>query len=117
MSSPMQITLRHMERSDALETRVRRLVQRLERLHSGILSSRIVIEAAHHLRHQGRAFVVRLEIKVPGDEIIVDRDHHEDPYVALRDAFEAAGRQVEDYARRRSVEKRRANRAAAETAG
>jgi ribosomal subunit interface protein len=104
MANQIQITLRHVDRSDALETRIRRSVQKLERLCGRILSSRIVIEAPHHHRRQGRQFVVRVGVKVPGEEIIVDRDHHEDAYVALRDAFEAAGRQLEDYVRRRRNE-------------
>jgi cold shock CspA family protein len=37
---------------------------------------------------------------VPGSEIVVNRDQHEDVYVALRDAFDAARRQLEDYGRR-----------------
>lgn len=119
MANQIQITLRQVERSDALESRIRRSVQKLERVYGGILGSRIVIEAPHHHQRQGRQFVVRVGIKVPGGEIIVNRDHHEDPYVALRDAFEAAGRQVEDYVRRRRGEVKShlpAGEAAAESA-
>ncbi len=43
---------------------------------------------------------MRIDIGVPGGEIVVNRDHAEDVYVALRDAFDAAKRQVEDYARK-----------------
>jgi len=43
---------------------------------------------------------VRIDIGVPGNEIVVNRDNHEDVYVALRDAFDAAKRQLDDYSRR-----------------
>jgi ribosome-associated translation inhibitor RaiA len=43
---------------------------------------------------------VRIDLKVPGKEIVVNRDHDEDIYVALRDAFDVARRQLEDHARR-----------------
>jgi ribosomal subunit interface protein len=112
----MQITLRHVERSDALESRIRRSVRKLERLYGGILGSRIVVEAPHNRQQQGRQFSVRVEVKVPGNDIVVNREHHEDPYVALRDAFSAAGRQVEDYARRQRREIRARRAAIAEGA-
>lgn len=43
---------------------------------------------------------MRIDIGVPGSEIVVNRDRHEDIYVALRDAFDAARRQLDDYSRR-----------------
>jgi len=58
---------------------------------------------------------VRIDIKVPGSEIVVNRDKHEDIYVALRDAFDAAKRQVEEFGRRqRGDVKRHANNRAPE---
>ena len=54
----------------------------------------------HKHHHQGKHFNVRIDIGVPGSEIVVNRDHDEDVYVALRDAFDAAKRQIEDYARK-----------------
>ena len=104
MANQIQITLRHVPRSEALETRIRNAVRRLERLYGGVMGCRIVVESPHHHQQQGRQFVVQVEVKVPGNDIVVNRGHHEDPYVALRDAFNAAGRQVEDYARRRRGE-------------
>jgi ribosome-associated translation inhibitor RaiA len=101
MSDQVQITVRGFEQSEALEARIRRLLARLECRHAAILGCRVVVEAPHRAKHQGVQFVVRLDLKVPGGEIIVNRDHHEDPHVALRDAFNAAGRQLADLARRR----------------
>jgi len=54
----------------------------------------------HKHHQQGKQFNVRIDIGVPGSEIVVNRDHAEDVYVALRDAFDAAKRQLEDYARK-----------------
>ena len=100
MPNQLQITLRDMSPSNALEARIRRALQRLERLYSGIMGCRVVVEAPHHRQREGRQFVVRLDLAVPGDEIVVNRDHHEDLYVALRDAFDAARRQLDRRARR-----------------
>jgi ribosome-associated translation inhibitor RaiA len=56
---------------------------------------------------------VRIDIGVAGGEIVVNRDHAEDVYVALRDAFDAANRKLEDYARklRGDVKKHESRRA------
>ena len=106
MQTPVQITARDMERSAAPDEHIHAKVAKLEHYFSPITSCRIVVEAPHKHSHQGRQYVVRLDITVPGREIVVNHEHGEDVYVALRDAFEAAQRQLEDYARIRRGETR-----------
>lgn len=101
MPNQLQITLHGVTRSEALEHQIRRRAARLGRVHGSITSCRVVVEQPHLHRHQGGQFVVRLQIGVPGGEIVVNHDHDEDLYVAVRDAFEAARRQLEDHVRRR----------------
>ncbi len=100
MQIPLQITIRDMEHSDALEKHIRDKANKLDEFFDRIMSCRVVVEMPHKHRHQGKQFNVRIDIGVPGSEIAVNRDHAEDVYVALRDAFDAAKRQLEDYARK-----------------
>lgn len=100
MQVPPQITIRDIEHSDALETHIRDKVNKLDEFFDRIMSCRVVVEMPHKHHHQGKQFNVRLDIGVPGSELVVNRDHAEDVYVALRDAFDAAKRQLEDYARK-----------------
>jgi ribosomal subunit interface protein len=100
MQIPPQITIRDMEHSDALETHIRDKVNKLDEFFDRIMSCRVVVEMPHKHHHQGKHFNVRLDIGVPGSELVINRDHAEDVYVALRDAFDAAKRQLEDYARK-----------------
>lgn len=100
MQIPLQITVRDMEHSDALETHIRDKANKLDEYFDHIMSCRVVVEMPHKHHHQGKQFNVRIDIGVPGSEIVVNRDHAEDVYVALRDAFDAAKRQLEDYARK-----------------
>lgn len=100
MKTPLQITFRDIERSDALEAHIRDKAEKLETFFEPIMSCRVVVEMPHQHKHQGKSFNVRIDIGVPGSEIVVNRDHHEDIYVALRDGFDAAKRQLQDYARR-----------------
>lgn len=100
MQTPLQITIRDVEHSEALEARIRDKAAKLEEFFDRIVSCRVVVEMPHKHHHQGKHFNVRIDIGVPGNEIVVNRDHDEDVYVALRDAFDAAKRQIEDYSRK-----------------
>lgn len=111
MQLPLQITFRHMEPSPALEARIRQRAEELDRFHPGIVSCRVVVEAPHRHHEQGKLFAVLIDVTVPGREIVVGheasgrRNHaHEDAHVAVRDAFDAARRQLEDHARSRRGE-------------
>jgi ribosomal subunit interface protein len=100
MKTPLQITYRGIEHSDALETHIREKAAKLETFFEPIMSCRVVVEMPHQHKHQGKAFNVRVVVGVPGSEVVVNRDNHEDVYVALRDAFDATKRQLDDYSRR-----------------
>lgn len=105
MQTPLRITFRHMEPSPAVEARVREHVGRLERFHSHITGCHVVVEAPPAHRHKGAPFGVKIDLTVPGAEIRVhseraEHEAHMDVYVALRDAFDAAKRLLQDRARK-----------------
>ncbi len=100
MKTPLQITFRDIEQSDALEAHIREKAEKLETFFEPIMSCRVVVEMPHQHKQQGKFFNVRVDVGVPGKEIVVNRDKHEDVYVALRDAFDATKRQLDDYSRR-----------------
>lgn len=104
MQIPVQVTFRHMEHSDALEARIRERAAELDQYYSNIMACRVVVEARHQHHHQGNLFHVRIDLTVPGKELVVSREPeahhaHEDAYVTVRDAFDAMRRQLEDFAR------------------
>lgn len=99
MQVPLQITVRDFPQSEALEARIREKAAKLEEFHPRITSCRVTVEELRKHHQQGRHFQVSLDVRVPGREIVVNRAHHEDVYVALRDAFDAAKRQLEEVAR------------------
>lgn len=105
MQLPLQITFRNMDSSPAVEARVRERAEKLDQYFDHIMSCRVVIEAPHKHHHQGNLFHVRIDVTVPGKELVVSREPnkhqaHEDAYVVIRDAFDAMRRQLEDYARK-----------------
>lgn len=99
MQVPVQITFRHMKHSDALEDNIREWAGRLDKVFPNLTSCRVVIEEESAQKNQGNRFVVRLDIHAPGHEIAVNRHRDEDPYVAVRDAFNAALRKLDDLSR------------------
>jgi cold shock CspA family protein/ribosome-associated translation inhibitor RaiA len=109
MQEPLQIAFHNMASSPALERRVRELFDKLQRYYDGIISARVVLEAPHKQAHKS-TLGISISIGVPGRDIVVKREqriHEADNHNlwVLTEAFEAAGRQIEDYARvrRRAV--------------
>lgn len=102
MQLPLQVTFRNFEQSEAVETIIREKAEKLDQFFPDIMSCRVVVESRHHHHHHGNLYEVHIDITVPGKEIAVSREAglnhaHEDIYVALRDAFNAAQRQLQDY--------------------
>ncbi|MDO9139735.1 MAG: HPF/RaiA family ribosome-associated protein [Methylobacter sp.] len=104
MQIPLQITFRGIPSSDAVEAKIREKASKLDRFHPHIMSCRVAVEAEHQRHHQGNQYHIRIDITTPRKELVVSHEHHdkqayEDIYVAIRDAFDAATRQLEDYVR------------------
>jgi cold shock CspA family protein/ribosome-associated translation inhibitor RaiA len=105
MEFPLDITFRDMESSPAIEASVRRWAEKLARVYDRIVRCHVIIERPHQHQRQGQLLRVAVTLSVPGPDIVVSRNTgrlgaHEDLHVAIRDAFLAARRQLEDRARR-----------------
>jgi ribosome-associated translation inhibitor RaiA len=105
MQVPLQIVFEHVDHSDAIEAGVRKEAQKLERFYDRITSARVVIGRPQHRHHKGDTYSVRIHLAVPDrQDVVVSRDpgatgRHEDIHVTIRDAFDTAGRQLQDFAR------------------
>ncbi len=98
---PIQITVRDMPTSPALEDHLRKKALKLNQFYDRINSCRIVIHVPQKHKHQGKLFSVCIDLSVPGKELVVNRKLNEDVYIAIRDAFHALQRQLESYAKKR----------------
>jgi ribosome-associated translation inhibitor RaiA len=104
MNIPLQIIFRGLDRSEAVEAKIRERAEKLETFYKRIISCRVAVELLHRHHQQGNRYHIRVDVKVPGRELIANRDpdkHHSytDVYVAIRDAFDAMCRQLEEHAR------------------
>jgi ribosomal subunit interface protein len=100
MQHALQISWHGIDRSEAIEEHIRQKAAALEKFYPDITHCRVAVELPHKHQYQGRRYNVRIDLRVPHGEVVVNRDHHEDAYVALREAFDAARRQLEDVLRR-----------------
>jgi ribosomal subunit interface protein len=105
MKLPLQIAFRGMPPSDAIKARIEEKAAKLDEFYDRIMACRVIVEAPHRRHHQGKLYHVRVDLTVPEGEMVVSREPHEhhaheDVYVAIRDAFDAAKRRLEDHARR-----------------
>ena len=99
---PLHINFRNLETSPALEAKIREKADKLGHICPSINSCRVTVEQLHRHHHQGNNFHIRIDLKVPHHELVADREpdkNHDytDVYVALRDAFDAVKRQLEDW--------------------
>ena len=106
MELPLQVTFRNMKPSEAIEANIQGRAEKLERYYERIVSCRVVVEADHRHRNKGNLFHVRIEVGTPGGQLVASREphlhhSHTDAYVAVRDAFNAIRRQLENFARQR----------------
>jgi cold shock CspA family protein/ribosome-associated translation inhibitor RaiA len=102
---PVEVTFHGFPTSPTVEDAIRRRTAQLERFHSRITHCRVVVESPHRHHAKGKLYHLRIVISVPGGQIVVseeghDRHAHEDVYVAIRDAFNAVDRKLEDFVRR-----------------
>jgi ribosome-associated translation inhibitor RaiA len=105
MQVPLQITFRDIPPSEAVEAKIRERADALEKFFPNIVGCRVVVESTVRTHHKGKLYYLLVELTVPGKQIVSKRhpdDHHahEDIYVAVRDAFDEARRQLEDYSHR-----------------
>ncbi len=105
MQVPLDISFKHMDHDNKVEQEIRDRVARLEDVCDWIVGCHVVVESPHHSHRKGSLYNVRIRLTVPPrGEIAVNREQHEnhgheDVYVAIRDAFNAARRQLKTFVR------------------
>lgn len=106
MKIPLQISFHDMPVSPALETLIREKAAKLEQFHPNMTGCRVVVDKPHNHSQQGEQFAVTVDVSVPGASLVVNHVRNEDANIAVRDAFLAARRQVEDHVKRKQAEVR-----------
>ena len=106
MNQPLQLSFRDCEESADIVESIHKHAARLDRFSPDIIGCSVLVEKPHRHHQKGALYHIRINLTVPGQEIVVQRDpaehvEHADIFAAIRDAFDAAKRQLEDYTRER----------------
>ena len=119
MILPLQITFRNMESSEAVKGWIQEAANKLEEFHGKITGCRVVVEQPNRRRKAGNHYHVRVDLTVPGGEVVVKRQAnfrvlpgrlesrptkrlevkapHKDLRQAINDAFDAMQRRLQDF--------------------
>jgi ribosomal subunit interface protein len=102
---PIQVTFRDIRHSDAVEAYVRERAAKLETFSARITGCHVTVEAPHRHQQTGRHYRIRIDLTVPGNEVVVsnasdDNPTNEDLFAAVDQAFDRMGRRLEDHVRR-----------------
>lgn len=106
MEHPLQIAFHGLDKSDAVENKIRDRTAKLETYFDRIIGCRVVVETHHNshsnLNTNDQPFHITIHLSVPGEELVVRRDpketrDHEDIQIAIRDSFDTMERRLRDY--------------------
>ncbi|MBI3515751.1 MAG: ribosome-associated translation inhibitor RaiA [Proteobacteria bacterium] len=105
MQTPLQITFDNLDRSDAIEGAIRDHATKLEKFFHRITACRVAVQMPHRHQRKGRLLQISVDLILPRGELVAGRasaEHptHADIHIAVRDAFRAARRQLQDHAGR-----------------
>jgi cold shock CspA family protein len=109
MTTNLQLSFRDFPAPALAEKRITERVSRLERIYPRLIGCRVVAEHTQRRQHKGKLYSVRIDLSIPGGELVVNRDQHdkhahEDFFVAMRDSFDAMENQLRGYAARQRGE-------------
>jgi cold shock CspA family protein/ribosome-associated translation inhibitor RaiA len=123
MEYPLQITFRNIKSSETIEDWVRTEASKLDTFYNRVMGCRVTIEIPHRHHKKGSRYHIRIDLTVPGEEIVVNREPslsqstrqsgetqlkkrlevktpHKDLHRAINHAFRTAARRLQDFARR-----------------
>ena len=110
MTNDFQIVFHNIEQSTSISDAVNKRISKLQRFCDRILAGRVVLDSPHNNHQKGKVYSVGLEIHTPSKEVRVNQEQHdnhahEDLYVAIRDAFNAAERQLKAIHKKHRIER------------
>lgn len=106
MNTPLQISFHNLPHSREVENAVKEYVGRLEGTYDRIVSCRVVLDQPHRHHREGNLFQVRIDLKVPGAELVTKRElagslAYSDLFTVVHEAFDEIQQQLEQFIDRR----------------
>jgi len=104
-SFPLNISYTDFSPSESLNTLIEEKAEKLEKYFDRISQCQVVVSSPHK-HHRQKIYHISILVHVPGAELVVNREPeknlvHSDIRVAVRDAFSAMARQLEDFSNKK----------------
>lgn len=99
MKLPTDIRFLNVDRSAAVEEAIHERIAKIERQYQELVGWRVTVDLPHRHSPQARGFSVRVDVTLKGHELVVEHVSNDDVYIAVRDAFDAIRRRIEDTVR------------------
>lgn len=117
----LKVSFRNMKSSATIEDWILEEADKLDTFYDQILGCRVAVEVPHRHHRKGSVYHIRINLTVPGKEIVVAREPslasearqlgeteaakhlelnipHKNLHQAIKDAFKVAGRRLKEYA-------------------
>ncbi len=104
MKLPLEISARDVRLNDETEALIREKAAKLDKMFDQIIGCRVKVDMPHRSQRSGMTYNVRIDITVPGGELVVKREPDEDLHVAIVNSFETAQRRIKEYAEKQRGE-------------
>lgn len=98
MQQEIQITFHNIPRSDSIEADIRSRIEKLATLYDRMIGCRVVVDSPHRGQAKGKTYSVKIEMSVPGHELVVNREPIGDFQQAVAGAFDVAKRRLKEFA-------------------
>jgi len=99
MELPLTITAQDITLPETIEKTVREKASKLEKFYDRLIGCHVRISGPSRHHKNGGLFEVSIDLSVPGSELVVNHKAHEDLSVAIRQAFTAARRRLDEFAK------------------
>lgn len=100
MQLPLQIANQGVDLSTAEMDTIRDAAGKLESFWDHVISCRVLVSMPRRRGQTGRRYNVRVDLKVPGSELVIKRQSHDQLLDAVQDAFQVAARRLQDQVRK-----------------
>lgn len=100
MQIPAKITFHNIDSSEALETRIKEKIDKLEQKFKDIIGCQVTVEAVHQNQQKGTLYSVNISVTLPKEELVASQHtgknplKHDKVFAAMNDAFAAMERQL-----------------------
>jgi ribosomal subunit interface protein len=107
MELPLTITAHEIDLPESVEAIIREKASKLEKFNGRVIGCHVTVEGPGRHHRNGGPYNVRIDLTVPGSELVVNQKAAPDLPLAIREAFDAARRRLDEHRDLKLAERRK----------